>query len=258
MNYLAPFTSSPGDFSTENTMDSHSVSMLNDAYKAIDSTPGGWDVLARTDVPGTRGCLYCGTDVSRRPTCRICNGVGTVACSFMFDTHPDPVVASTIDAIGKKLDGGHSGSSYGWTMRNMESIAKNGWEFFMLKWRLSHLERVLENRNLSSDEARNLYKIKFKLERLILDAEARHKNRNAAPPVENPVAALLQQATAVDNFLNTQAAQNAAADPLSFANAIRNDPGMRSRIPDIDQQADAMSRFAQGKMSYAEMRSLCG
>ncbi len=255
-NYLAPLTSRPGDFSTENTIDSHSVSMLDNAYKAVDSTPHGWEVLARADVPGTRACLHCGTEVSRRPTCRICNGVGTVESSFMFDTHPDPVVASTIEAINKKLDSGHSGSSYGWTMRNMESIAKKGWEVFMLKWRLSNLKDAITNPVFSANERQTLSATKTKLERMILDAETRHKNRDTQVLI--PVATVLQQARTVDAFFSTDAAKNAAGDPLAFANAMRNDAGMRAMIPDIDQQADAMTRFAQGKMSYAEMRSLCG
>ena len=267
MNYLAPFTCSPGDFSSENTMDSHSIFMLNDAYKAVDSCPNGWAILARTDVPGTRACLYCSQDVSRKPSCHICGGSGTVECGFMFDSHTDPLVASTIEEINKKLDGGHSGSSYGWTMRNMEAIAKKGWEVFMLGWRLSHLKRALENRNLSHDEQVKLHGIKFKLERMILNAEANHKNAKnaaAAPAAPaalsasaNPVVTVLQQAHTLDTFFNTQAAQN-ATDPLAFANAARNDPGMRAMIPDIDQQADAMTRFARGQMSYAEMRGLCG
>lgn len=241
-------------------MDSHSRFMLDDAFKAVDSTPKGWEVLKRPDVPGTRGCLHCGPDISRRPGCRICDGTGTVDCSFMFDTHPDNFVATTIEAINKKLDGGHSGSSYGWTMRNMESIAKKGWEVFMLNWRLGHLKRALEDRNLSYDQQRDLHATKFKLERMILDAEAKFNNPPppAAPVAPSPIANVLQQARTVDNFLNSQAAQAAVPDPLAFANAIRNDPGMRAMIPDIDQQADAMSRFARGQMSYAEMRSLCG
>jgi hypothetical protein len=258
MNYLAPFTSSPGDFVTENTIDSHSIFMLDDAFKAVDSTADGWATLKRPDVPGTRDCNYCGVETARRSApCHICDGVGTVSCSFMFDTHPDPLVSSTIEAINEKLDSGHSGSSYGWTMRNMESIAKKGWEVFMLNWRLSHLTKAIGNLDLTLEEQRNLYAIKFKLERMILDAEAKQKNP-VAVAVANPVANVLQQARTVDNFLNTQAARTAAPDPLAFANAIRNDPGMRAMIPDIDRQADAMSRFAQGKMSYAEMRSLCG
>ena len=256
MNYLAPFTSIPGDFSSENTIDSHSLFMLNDAFKAVDSTADGWATLKRPDVPGTRDCNYCGVETARRSApCHICDGVGTVSCSFMFDTHPDPLVSSTIEAINEKLDSGHSGSSYGWTMRNMESIAKKGWEVFMLNWRLSHLTKAIGNLDLTLEEQRNLYAIKFKLERMILDAEAKHKN---PVPVANPVANVLQQARTVDSFLNTQAAQNAMANPLVFATAAQNNPAMRAMIPDIDNQVDAISRFSRGEMSYAEMRSLCG
>lgn len=261
MNYLAPFTAIPGDFSSENTIDSHSLFMLNDAFKAVDSTADGWATLKRPDVPGTRDCSYCGVETSRRSApCHVCDGVGTVSCSFMIDTHPDEAVRLTIEAINGKLDGGHSGSSYGWTMRSMEAIAKKGWEVFMLQWRLSHLKKAINNLDLSLEEQRNLHATKFKLERLILDAEAKHTNPAPAPApsVAPSVANVLQQARTVDTFLSTQAAQNAVGDPLSFANAARKDPGMRAMIPDIDRQADAISRFAKGQMSYAEMRSLCG
>jgi hypothetical protein len=225
MNYLAPFTSQPGDFSTEGTIDSFSLSMLDDAYKAVNSTPSGWEVLKRPDVPGSNG--------------------------FMFSEFKDPLVKKTMDAINQKIDSGHSGASYGWTMRNMESIAKKGWEVYMLNYRLSHLEGALQKNNLSADEKRNLYQAQVKLQRMLQEAEVKHKNRVT-------VTTVLQQAQTVDSFLNSQAAQDAASNPLTFANAARNDPGMRAMIPDIDQQADAMSRFAEGKMSYAEMRSLCG
>lgn len=117
----------------------------------------------------------------------------------------------------------------------------------MLEWRLSTLKKALENRLISSIDARNLYDTKFKLEKMILDAEAKQK-----------VASVLQQAATVDTFLKTQVAQNSMANPLLFAVAAQNDPAMRAMIPDIDKQADAMSRFAKGQMSYAEMRGLCG
>lgn len=67
---------------------------VEDAYKAVDSTPGAWDVL-RTWEPE--------------------NG-------FMFSHH------SVIHAVSKKLDGGHSGASYGFTMRHMQLLAKVGIE----------------------------------------------------------------------------------------------------------------------------------
>lgn len=40
-------------------------------------------------------------------------------------------------------------------------------------------------------------------------------------------------------------------NPLEVAEAFRNVPG-------FEGQADAMKRFSEGKMTYAEMRSLCG
>lgn len=44
--------------------------------------------------------------------------------SFMYSNHPN------LDRINKEMKymDEHSGASYGWTMRQMESIAKRGWE----------------------------------------------------------------------------------------------------------------------------------
>ena len=43
----------------------------------------------------------------------------------MFSNHP------LISTITEKMDyKGHSGASFGWTMRNMEHIAKHGWDAF--------------------------------------------------------------------------------------------------------------------------------
>ena len=44
---------------------------------------------------------------------------------------------------------------------------------------------------------------------------------------------------------------NGSLNPLHIAEASRGVPG-------FEGQADAMKRFAEGKMTYAEMRSLCG
>lgn len=42
---------------------------------------------------------------------------------FMFANHPN------LDRINEEMKyGGHSGASYGWTMRQMESLAKIGWD----------------------------------------------------------------------------------------------------------------------------------
>jgi len=79
----------------------------------------------------------------------------------------------------------------------------------------------------------------------------------AAPGAQAPlsVGSVLAQAANVDRFLSTVPP---SANITQFADAIQKDPGMRASIPDIDNQADALRRFAEGKMSYAEMRSLCG
>jgi hypothetical protein len=105
---------------------------------------------------------------------------------FMFSDHPN---LSTINSA-MKFDG-HSGASYGWTMRQMEYIAKNGWESF---------------ENIRRTESMQLLLRKVK--------------------TANP-------------------------SPLDIAEASRGVPG-------FEGQADVMKRFAEGKMSYFEMRALNG
>lgn len=61
-----------------------------------------------------------------------------------FEPHPNEGFMFTTDmniaTIGNELKyTGHSGSSFGWTMRVVHDIAKNGWE--------SHKNRVLDKRN---------------------------------------------------------------------------------------------------------------
>lgn len=250
INYLAPMTSTPGDFKSEGTWDSESIYMLEDTYKAVDKTPNGWATLARKDVPGIRDCLYCGVETSRRPTCRICDGSGKVECGFMFDTHPDPTVKGIISTIDKNMEyGGHSGSSYGWSMRSVESIAKRGWEAFMLRRRLHMLRDEIEDPRVSRNKKSELWEVHAKLDQMIRDAEAKHRIQ--------PFYAIVKQLAAVDSFISSTSPA-VLTDLNQFANAIQNNPAMRAQIPDIDDQADALRRFATGKMSYAEMRSLCG
>ena len=105
---------------------------------------------------------------------------------FSWSKHPN------LDRINKAMKyQGHSGSSCAWTMRQMEYIAKHGFDMFQFKVRQENLSNGLQN-------------VKTK----------------------NP-------------------------DPVQIAEAFRNVPG-------FEGQADAMKRFAEGKMTYAEMRSLCG
>ena len=71
----------------------------------------------------------------------------------------------------------------------------------------------------------------------------------------NSSSVTLSTAKTVDTFLGTLPTKPTLVE---FANGIQKDEGMRKTIPDIDNQADALRRFAEGKMSYAEMRGLCG
>ncbi len=126
---------------------------------------------------------------------------------FMFSSHPN------LTRINEAMKyGGHSGSSHAWTMRQMEYIAKHGWELFQFNAR--------EQRRKEEDE---------------------EKQRNLANAVGNAVYVLNKA------FTNNSGVVN----PLTIAEASRGVPG-------FEGQADAMKRFAEGKMSYAEMRSLCG
>lgn len=89
-------TPSRGDFSF--IEDNETRTMLEDAYKAIDSTWAGWEFVERD--PGEGG--------------------------FMFST--------SLIAVGiqeKMKYDGHSGASYGWTMRKMQRLARIGWEAFV-------------------------------------------------------------------------------------------------------------------------------
>lgn len=93
-----------GDFSFLSDSASEKL-MLEDAFQAMERVEGSWAYLARPDVPGK-------------------------ANGFMFSK--DPMIAKIGNEVDK--DGaivGHSGSSYGWTMRQMEYIAKNGWDAYV-------------------------------------------------------------------------------------------------------------------------------
>lgn len=59
---------------------------------------------------------------------------------FMFSSHPN---LERISAA--MMYDGHSGSSYGWTMRVMENIAKKGWTEHKNEVRQSHAARQLEH-----------------------------------------------------------------------------------------------------------------
>ena len=154
-----------GDFNSL-SMDDWERTMLEDAYKAVTKAKR-WDFLRRKDVPGPKG--------------------------FMFSEWPQ---MKDIDAFMEY--GGHSGATYGMTMREMEFIAKNGWDAFATKY----------------------------------------KNRQNS-----------QKVSSNNSPLN---------NPLAFANALQNLQSVRSMIPNIDEQVDGIKKFADGEITYAEMRTLSG
>jgi hypothetical protein len=90
----------PGDFSF--VEDVATGEMFDDAYKAIEAVWGGWEFMERD--PGEGGFMFSG----------------------------DPYSA----AIQKNMKyDGHSGASYGWTMRVMQKIARVGWDRFVAEFK---------------------------------------------------------------------------------------------------------------------------
>jgi hypothetical protein len=92
---------SAGDF-TLTKFDTHSQEMLTDAYKTITKLEL-WDTMK--EDPGDGG--------------------------FMFSNH------EFIRTISANLEfGGHSGASFGWTMRIMQRLALEGWDTFLANYRV--------------------------------------------------------------------------------------------------------------------------
>uniref|UniRef100_A0A6C0I8H4 Uncharacterized protein n=1 Tax=viral metagenome TaxID=1070528 RepID=A0A6C0I8H4_9ZZZZ len=86
----------PGRFS-ELGYDSNDVNMLDDAWAAVTKAEK-WGYLKEANIS-----------------------------SFMFGNYPE------VEAINKHMKyEGHSGCSYGWTMRQMEGIAKLGWQEYVV------------------------------------------------------------------------------------------------------------------------------
>jgi hypothetical protein len=88
---MSTTTYQSGDFSFLKSI--NDIMMLTDAYKAVSQTES-WDLLK--EEPGDGG--------------------------FMFSNDPR---MNTLNSAIKYT--GHSGGSYGYTMRHMQYIARNGW-----------------------------------------------------------------------------------------------------------------------------------
>lgn len=101
-----------GDFSFLPEKLAHEKRMLEDAFAAMNSVEGSWDYLAQPSVP----------DPDK---------------GFMFSR--DPFLSKISEQVDKNGTIGHSGASYGWTMRQMEYIAKNGFDAYV-KLRLDTLK----------------------------------------------------------------------------------------------------------------------
>lgn len=251
----------PGDFSF--ITDSHEVAMLDSAYKAVSSVDGAWNFLKTYSPPENEG--------------------------FMFVRNA-PYKLTQIEHAILDADSGHSGSSYGFVMRAMEYIAKNGWDGYVelrtnnikktLQKKVNQLEdenarlrqQIAELTNPKKDSMTREEKIRAALAKgctggypctgclarknmLVDDWHAQQEEQERKSMAKEDFQSLVTSATAVDNFMASAPPPNSLS---AFANAIQKDAGMRAQIPDIDQQADGLRRFAEGKLSYAEMRSLCG
>jgi hypothetical protein len=78
--------------------DSHEAMMLQDAYDAV-TKADMWDYLKKPTTPGKDGFMFS-------PAIEL----AAINAEMVFD--------------------GHSGASYAWTMRQMETIAKAGWDSY--------------------------------------------------------------------------------------------------------------------------------
>ena len=76
--------------------------MIESAFQAVSSVEGGWEFL-KTYEPGEGG--------------------------FMFSS-PPPKMKEINDAVNKRYEG-HSGASYGGTMRVIQYIAQKGWDAYV-------------------------------------------------------------------------------------------------------------------------------
>lgn len=119
-----------------------------------------------------------------------------------------------------KLYDSHSGASYGWVMSGMNYIAKHGWDLFEFTVRE---ERRKQERDRNERKANEMARVLF-----------------------------LSNETTREIMAEAMKKSNGNPTPLDVAEAGRN------RLPDGEQQYDAIKKFSEGKMSYAEMRSLCG
>jgi hypothetical protein len=100
MNNIALEIPTRGDFSFINC--EYSREMLQSAFDAVESVPNGWEALLPEPANG-----------------------------FMFSSRAEGSVLKQIDRAISERYSGHSGSSYACTMRNMQGIARLGWNDYV-------------------------------------------------------------------------------------------------------------------------------
>ncbi len=88
--------------------------MLEDAFQAV-TVADAWELLKHPSFPGKEG--------------------------FMFSSHPDILRISDCMKFG-----GHSGGSFALTMRQMEFIAKHGWESYVTECLRQEARRQAETK----------------------------------------------------------------------------------------------------------------
>ena len=109
----------PGRRNFEFIEDKESRLMLQSAFNAINGITGGWEELLKD--PGSGG--------------------------FIFSKHDNDKMSELKSAV-IKADPSHSGTSYAWTMRNMQGIARLGWNQY--KQLMINMERSDSDRPASS------------------------------------------------------------------------------------------------------------
>lgn len=102
-SFLIHKMTTPGDFSFLGER-SFERPMLADAYQAV-TAAGLWDFFKLEAPPEDKG--------------------------YMFWDSPE---LKRVEQHMKLLDQ-HSGASYGWTMRNMQAIARDGWDSYQRRFK---------------------------------------------------------------------------------------------------------------------------
>ena len=98
--------------------DNHARNMIQDALHAVIRVPGGMEEMMKD--PGSRG--------------------------YMFSTESDIRKRINMELSETPTGGLHSGASYGWTMRQVQSIARLGWDSYVSQY-LAQINLPYNNNN---------------------------------------------------------------------------------------------------------------